>query len=148
MNEISTKQGSNRFITGVSYVFPDNIDSEQHFNDKVWITLKAGIEWNTIYFTPGTAKLNCSSTNQFEGKIIINQFEMSLPGGGGDFGKDVRRICNRSIVLAITFSDGEILVAGGQKKKLRLEYKAVNESVSSYVLSFDYSVSEPFRILD
>lgn len=148
MNETSTKQSASRLIVGVSYVFPNDVASESRSGDKVTITLNAGKAWNPIYFTPGSAKLLCSSSRQFEGNRIVNQFEMGMPGGGGAFDKDVQRICNRHIILALLYSDGETLIAGGKKRKLRLEYKSSSEVVSSYVVSFDYTVSEPFKVLN
>jgi hypothetical protein len=148
MNEISNKQSASTFITGLSYIFPDEIASEVRSGNKVWLTMNDGKALIPIYFTPGTAKLTCTSNTQFEGKRIVNQFEVSLPGSGADFEKELKRICAKSIVLSITFSDGKVLLAGGKYKKLRLEYKSTSDVVSGYLLSFDYTVSEPFRILD
>jgi uncharacterized protein (TIGR02145 family) len=145
MNEILSKQEANRYIVGVSYVFPQDILSESESSRTVVITLKSGKVWNTIYFTPGTAKLVSTGTVEFAGEKITSQFDMDLPGGGASFGSDIARICHRPIILRFDHSNGEIFIAGGRNRKLRLSMKRSTDVKSGYVLSFEYESRCEFK---
>jgi hypothetical protein len=140
---IENKQDSRRFITGVKYVLPENISSETIGNDVV-CTLNPGIEWKSIYFTPGTADLNDSSSKDGMGIKYSYNFQMDVPGGGKDLNKELDSICSRPIVLLIEYSDGESLYCGGKNRKLRLQRNRKMGSVSESQVSFEYWYREPF----
>ena len=145
MTIINEKQKAINAIVGCEYVFSKEIGNESAAGSgKVSITLLSGKSWKPIYFTPGSALLTSKETNPFEGKIIENTFEMKVPGGSSDLTSELEFITGRSIVLKLTFENGDILICGGRTRKLRL-LALTSAGISSVnTLSFNYKSRKKF----
>lgn len=148
MNEISSKQSASQFIIGVKFVFSTDVERESHSGTAVTVVLKTGKAWTPIYFTPGKANFSSDSETTFQGKLITSKLTIDVPGSNGPMDVDIARICDRPIVVAIEFSNGGMLIAGGKERKLRFSSKRSTNVVSGYVLSFEYKTTAQLELLN
>lgn len=145
---VNEKQHANNAIVGCEYVFPSEIESEKCVGDsKLKVTLVAGKEWKSLYFTPGSVILSTQESIPFAGRIIESKFEMKVPGGSADLSAELIRICGRSIVLKLTYESGDVLICGGKNRKLKLVTTTLQGTTSGNVVGFTYQSRKDFMWL-
>jgi hypothetical protein len=146
---INEKQPGNSAIVGCAYVFADEIDSENKIG-KMWVgvSLISGHDWKPIYFTPGSALLTHDESIPFSGKMIESKFEMKVPGGSADMAAVLAVICSRTVVLKLTFGNGDDIICGGKTQKLRLVNAGSMGTQKGNVLTFTHLSKNGFKYLD
>lgn len=142
---IEVKQNGVDGIVRVEYVYPLEILTEtRKGNERVLISLVDGAEWKVIYFTPGSAVLKISESIPFEGRIIIYDFEMSVPGAGNDLSVDLSLLSSVAVVLKLTFESEKVLICGGKKRRLRLSVASDLKVAQQNLCGFKYQSEEKF----